>query len=79
MDDFAHIAKLHRDLVYDTYKKHEDSLLGKEDDSERHDDAEYDDATHIDDLKKDAHYDADHDKLQEMISNIVKEILNERK
>ena len=79
MDDFAHIAKLHRDLVYDTYKKHEDDLLGHEDDGARHDDAEYDDATHIDDLKKDAHYDADHDKLQEMISNIVKEILNERK
>lgn len=79
MDDFGRIAKLHKDLVYDTYKKHEDGLLGKEDDSERHDDAEYDDATHIDDLEKDAHYDAEHDKLQEMISNIVKEILNERK
>ena len=79
MDDFSHIAKLHKDLVYDTYKKHEDGLLGKEDDSERHDDAEYDDATHIDDLEKDAHYDAEHDEMREMISNIVKEILNERR
>lgn len=79
MDDFSHIAKLHKDLVYDTYKKHEDDLLGHEDEGARHDDAEYDDATHIDDLKKDAHYDAEHDDLSEMISQIVKEILNERK
>jgi len=78
MDDFSHIAKLHKDLVYDTYKKHEDDLLGHEDAGDRHDDAEYDDATHIADLKKDAHYDADHDKLQEMIGKIVKEILNDR-
>jgi hypothetical protein len=79
MDDFSHIAKLHKDLVYDTYKKHEDDLLGHEDEGARHDDAEYDDATHIDDLEKDAHYDAEHDQMREMISQIVKEILNERK
>lgn len=79
MDDFSHIAKLHKDLVYDTYKKHEDDLLGHEDAADRHDDAEYDDATHIDDLKKDAHYDAEHDEMREIISRIVKEILNERR
>jgi hypothetical protein len=79
MDDFSHIAKLHKDLVYDTYKKHEDDLLGHEDAGDRHDDAEYDDATHIADLEDDAHYDAEHDEMREMISRIVKEILNERK
>jgi hypothetical protein len=57
MDDFARMAKLHKDMVYDTYKKHEDELLGHKEDSERYDDAERDDAAHMDYLGKDAHDD----------------------
>tara|TARA_A100001515_G_scaffold144861_1_gene150433 strand:- start:658 stop:2136 length:1479 start_codon:yes stop_codon:yes gene_type:complete len=57
MDDFAHIAKLHKDMVYDTYKKYEDELLGHEKEGERYDDAERDDAAHMDYLGKDAHDD----------------------
>jgi len=57
MDDFAHMAKLHKDMVYDTYKKYEDELLGHGKESERYDDAERDDAAHMHYLGKDAHDD----------------------
>jgi hypothetical protein len=78
MDDFAHIAKLHKDMVYDTYKKYEDELLGHEKEGERYDDAERDDAAHMDYLGKDAHDDheaREEEDLKESIRRHFKRLL----
>jgi hypothetical protein len=72
MDDFARMAKLHKDMVYDTYKKYEDELLGRKDDSERYGDAERDDAAHMDYLGKDAH--DDHEAREDEMNEGMKEI-----